>query len=84
VKHRRGWRELQIGGRRLRWRCSRIGIVEIREGRRVVARTDCCELIGVTFDDWDRARWKGGGYTITPSHVAGYLEARPRSGSLCR
>jgi hypothetical protein len=44
--------------------------IEIRCGRAVVLRRPITEVLGVSWDDLERAEHKGYGYPVTPARVA--------------
>ena len=68
-------RTIVVDGVTYTWRYG--NYVEIRRGRVVVLRRRITDVLGVTWDDLERADRKGYGYPLTPSRVAELIrEAR--------
>ena len=53
-------------------------LVEIRRDNSVVLRRPVTEILGITWDDLERARRKGHGYPLTPARIAELIREQER------
>lgn len=51
------------------------GSVEIRGPNGERHNPHCCDLLGITGDEWDRGKWKRWAH-ITPANVKRWIETR--------
>jgi hypothetical protein len=75
---RRHKRTIVVNGTTYTWKYG--DCIEIRQGRAIVLRRPVTEVLGITWEDLERARRKGYGYPLTPARVAALIrEAIPAS-----
>ena len=67
-KKRHAKRTIVVDGITYTWKYG--DWVEIRRGRDVVLRRPITEILGITWDNLERAERKGYGYPLTPARVA--------------
>jgi hypothetical protein len=67
-KKRHAKRTIVVDGVTYTWKYG--DYVEIRRGRAVVMRRPITEILGITWDDLERAERKHYGFALTPARVA--------------
>lgn len=65
---RRSKRTIVVDGVTYTWKYG--DWVEIRCGRKLVLRRPITEILGITWDNLERADRKGYGYPLTPARIA--------------
>ena len=63
-----GWRKIIVDNTEYRWKCGRSFVtVQTAAGKRV-ALSPCDIVVGLSIEEWERARRKGYG-SVFPSHI---------------
>jgi hypothetical protein len=70
---RRSKRTIVVDGVTYTWKYG--DWVEIRYGRKLVLRRPITEILGITWDNLERADRKGYGYPLTPARIAELIKA---------